>query len=198
MAKFTEKQKAFVEEYLIDLNATAAYKRAGYKAKGNAAEVNANRLLRNAKVQKEIQRAMDERSKRTKITADSVLEEYAKIAFSNINHYLEVVSEERIVDLVENEEGDKEPVKAVVQTVNMFDTNTIGGDKMSAVAEIKQMKEGIALKLHDKKGALDSIARHLGMFTDKVELSGGIKVDNPFEGLTVEELRILAKSEKHD
>lgn len=46
----TPKQQRFVEEYMVDLNATAAYKRAGYIAQGNAAEVNASRLLGNAKV----------------------------------------------------------------------------------------------------------------------------------------------------
>lgn len=69
----TPKQEAFVREYLIDLNATAAYKRAGYVAKGNAAEVNAARLLRNAQVASAIQAGMDERAERTEITADYVL-----------------------------------------------------------------------------------------------------------------------------
>jgi Phage terminase, small subunit len=69
----TPKQEAFVREYLIDLNATAAYKRAGYQAKGNAAEVEAHRLLRNPKVAEFIQAAMNERAKRTEITADYVL-----------------------------------------------------------------------------------------------------------------------------
>ena len=46
----TPKQQRFVEEYLVDLNASAAYARAGYVARGNSAEVNASRLLRNAQV----------------------------------------------------------------------------------------------------------------------------------------------------
>lgn len=71
--KLTAKQKAFVDEYLKDLNATAAYKRAGYTAKGNSAEVNAGRLLRNAQVASAVQSAMDERAQRTQIDADYVL-----------------------------------------------------------------------------------------------------------------------------
>lgn len=70
----TPKQEAFVREYLIDLNASAAYKRAGYAAKGNAAEVNAARLLRHAQVAAAIQVEMDKRAERTQITADYVLE----------------------------------------------------------------------------------------------------------------------------
>lgn len=76
----TPKQQAFVEEYLVDLNATAAYRRAGYSAKGNAAEVNAARLLRNAKVASAIQSAMNARSERTEITADYVLNGIREIA----------------------------------------------------------------------------------------------------------------------
>lgn len=50
-----EQQKKFADYYIQTGNATESYKRAGYKAKGNVAEVNASRLLRNAKVQEYIQ-----------------------------------------------------------------------------------------------------------------------------------------------
>lgn len=76
----TPKQEAFVREYLIDLNATAAYKRAGYRARGNAAEVEAHRLLRNPKIAELVQEAMDERAERTEITADYVLSGIKEIA----------------------------------------------------------------------------------------------------------------------
>jgi len=67
------KQQQFVDEYLVDLNATAAYKRAGYAAKGNAAEVGAHTLLRTPKVAIEIQKRMDDRAKRVEVTQDYVL-----------------------------------------------------------------------------------------------------------------------------
>ncbi|MOA67293.1 hypothetical protein D3C78_1943990 [compost metagenome] len=44
--------------------------------------------------------------------------------------------------------------------------------KLDAVAEIKETKEGISLKLHDKVSALEKIGRHLGMFKDKLEIGG--------------------------
>lgn len=81
----TAKRKLFVKEYLIDLNATRAYKAAGYVAKGNAAEVNASRLLSNAKVQASIQEAIDERSARTEITQDMVLQRWWAIATADPN-----------------------------------------------------------------------------------------------------------------
>jgi len=58
----TPKQKRFADEYLIDLNATAAYKRAGYIATGNGAEVNASKLLSNTKVAHYVKLALDKRS----------------------------------------------------------------------------------------------------------------------------------------
>lgn len=69
----TPKQQRFVDEYLVDLCASAAYKRAGYAARGNSAEVNAARLLRHAQVQAAINAAQVDRSQRTKIDADWVL-----------------------------------------------------------------------------------------------------------------------------
>lgn len=66
------KQQRFVEEYLIDLNATQAAIRSGYSEA--SAEVQGHRLLRNDKIARAVQKAMDERAERTEITADFVLE----------------------------------------------------------------------------------------------------------------------------
>jgi phage terminase small subunit len=71
--KLTPKQELFVKEYLIDMNATQAYLRAGYQVNENTAAVNAKRLLSNAKIQAALQEEMDQRAERTKITADYVL-----------------------------------------------------------------------------------------------------------------------------
>ena len=82
MAKLTEKQQRFVDEYLIDLNATQAAIRAGYSAK--TADVQGSRMLGNVKVQQAISEAMAERSKRTGINQDRVVLELAKIALVKI------------------------------------------------------------------------------------------------------------------
>lgn len=76
------RQQKFVEEYLVDLNATAAYKRAGYAARGNAAEVNAARLLRHAQVSEAIEAGMAARSAQTGLTAEYVLSSIKRIAES--------------------------------------------------------------------------------------------------------------------
>ena len=51
-------------------------------------------------------------------------------------------------------------------------SDQIDEDTAAAIAEVKQTREGLAFKLHDKLGALEKLGRHLGMFKDKVEHSG--------------------------
>lgn len=178
--KPSAKQLLFVKEYLIDLNAAAAYRRAGYKSKNP--DVDGHKLLVKPKIQTMVQEAMAERSKRTEITADRVLQEYAKIGFANIGDYLKVNSREYISGY----KTDGEPMYQWEQRIELFDTDDIGRDKLDAVSEIKETKEGVAFKLHDKKGALDSIARHLGMFNDKLEHSGSVQVDNKYSYMDAE------------
>ena len=85
VSQMTEKQKIFADEYLIDLNATRAYKVAYPRVKNDdIAAANASRLLRNAKVAAYISERMQERQKRTEVTQDRVIEELAAIAFAKL------------------------------------------------------------------------------------------------------------------
>lgn len=88
MAKLTAKQQRFVEEYLIDLNATQAAIRAGYSPK--TANEQGARLLANASVQEAIAKAMAERSRRTGISQDRVIQELARIAFVNPKNIIDL------------------------------------------------------------------------------------------------------------
>lgn len=116
----TEKQKVFADEYLIDLNATRAYKVAYPTVKNDDTAAQAgSRLLRNVKVAEYIQERMQERQKRTEITQDRVLNELAAMAFADVAEAVE-----------------------------------------------------IRLKPSDKLKALELLGRHLGMFRDRVEVSG--------------------------
>ncbi|WP_145191595.1 terminase small subunit [Pseudomonas sp. URMO17WK12:I11] len=78
----TAKQQRFVDEYLIDLNATQAAIRAGYSKK--TASSQGERLLRNVEVRKYLASQREELQGRVKITQDKVLRELAKIGFSDI------------------------------------------------------------------------------------------------------------------
>lgn len=83
----TEKQKAFVQEYLVDLNATAAAKRAGYSEK-NADKIGSE-LLGKTRVAEAIQKAMQSRQQRTQVTQDMVIQEISKVAFKDAADYSE-------------------------------------------------------------------------------------------------------------
>lgn len=143
----TDKQRAFVDEYLIDLNATRAYK-AVYKSckKDEAAAANASKLLRNTKVAAYLAQRQRDIQQRTEITQDNVVQELAAIAFADIADYVQV------------KDYDGQP--AVVITP----TNEIPISKRKAIAGIKQSSNGIELKLHNKLDALDKLGRHLGLF----------------------------------
>lgn len=83
----TDLQWRFVQEYLIEPNATAAYERAGYKARGAVSRANASRLLTNANVAAAIENEQAKRAERTGITQDAVLHEIAILQHSTVEHY---------------------------------------------------------------------------------------------------------------
>lgn len=164
MAKLTDKQERFVKEYLIDLNATQAYFRAGYSvSSAEIASVNAHKLLRNAKVEEAIKNAQQEISKRTDITIDRVLNEYAKIAFSDVRNILTPDG-----GLKDAFEWDDETAGAVA-SIKSFEVTSPEGEKLGTNREIK---------MYDKLRALDSIGKHLGFFeTDNKQKQAQIDVN---------------------
>ena len=147
----TEKQKIFADEYLIDLNATRAYRKAYPSVKKDETAAQAgSRMLRNVKVAEYIAERMQARQERTEITQDKVLEELAAIAFARATDYAEVKDDQVIIK----------------------DTSGLSENQIKAIAGIMQSKFGIELKLNDKEKALELLGRHLGMFKDRVEVSG--------------------------
>ena len=159
----TNRQRRFVDEYLIDLNATQAAIRSGYSAK--TAQEQASRLLSNVMVHAAISDRMKAREHRTEITQDRVLKELAKIGFSDIRKALDWVPEVAVVD---EETGQT----ALMNGVALIPSEKIDDDTAAAISEISQTAQGVKIKLHDKRAALVDIGRHLGMFKDKVEVSG--------------------------
>lgn len=155
------RQQRFIDEYLIDLNATQAAIRAGYSENGST--VQGTRLLANASIAAALREAMDLRAGRTGVTADKVLREYAKIGFSDIRKVTKWGSKP------EPQEGET-PVTDY--PVELIPSDQIDDDTAAAVSEISLTSSGIKIKMHDKRAALDSIARHLGMFIETHEIIG--------------------------
>lgn len=152
MAKMTKKQKLFVEEYLIDLNATQAAIRAGYSV-ASAKEIACENLTK-PNIQEAIAKAMAERSKRTGISQDRVVQELAKLAFVNIS------------DVVDLETG------LVKDTATAEDLACIQSIKIKPT-EFGEERE---IKFYDKKGSLESLGKHLGMYDNKLNVNLNIPV----------------------
>ena len=86
LGRLTPKQGRFVEEYLVDLNATQAAIRAGYSTK--TAKAIGHENLARPNLAQAIQDAMTERSKRTEVSQDRVVKELARIAFASLGEVI--------------------------------------------------------------------------------------------------------------
>lgn len=153
----TAKQKRFIEEYLIDLNATQAAIRAGYSPETAGSIGNEN--LKKPEIRARIDKAMAERSKRTGINQDRVLQELAKIAFVNPADVIDFDEAMIRSDAVEED-------LACIQSVKV---KTMSGDKGDMTER--------EVRMYDKKAALELLGKHLGMFKDKVEISGALETE---------------------
>lgn len=199
--KLTAKQKKFIDEYLIDLNATRAYKAAYPKCKTErSARTNGSRLLTNANIQEEITKQQQKIQERTQITQDMIVQELAKIAFSNATDYVKVVTRPTIRRI-----WDKEKEKYVYEEGDVYeqdiilkDTKDLTDDQKAAISSIKNTKHGIAIEQCNKVEALHLLGQHLGMFKNNQPVIVNNNVPNPYNNLTVEELKALAKIKKDE
>jgi phage terminase small subunit len=229
----TPKQACFVDEYLIDLNATQAAIRAGYSVK--RAEFTGSDLVRNRKVAEAIAARMKEREERTEITQDMVLKRYWAIATANPNELIEfrrvccrhcfgIDHEYQWVDKAEFERAVASERKSAKDDgrkpslptdrggygfnptlrphpkctmchgegrgqIFAHDTRDASPAALALYAGVKQTKEGLEVKLHDQVAALRDVARHLGMFKEKVEHTG--KDGGPIQSESVTKVVIV-------
>jgi phage terminase small subunit len=140
------RRRRFVEEYLVDLNATQAAIRAGY-APRSAAKRGAI-LLGDPQIREAVAAAIHQRSERTGITQDQVLREYARLAFSDLRQVA-----------IWGPDG-----------LRVLPSAALDDDSSAALAEVHETRTSaggtVRVKLHEKKGALDALARHLGLFNE--------------------------------
>lgn len=156
----TPQEARFVDEYLIDLSAKQAAIRAGYSPR--TAHSQGSRLTKKREIADAISVAQAERSRRTGISADRVLREYARIAFA------------RTADIVSWDAAGNVTLRA---------SEDLSEDDAAAVAEVVQTPTPhglkLSVKLHSKDGALRALSAHLGIGhsskgeTDPLELIAG-------------------------
>jgi len=143
--------KRFVEEYLVDLNATRAYQRAGYGNGNDQSDgVNAIKLLNQPKIQKMIADAEASRSQRVEISQDMVLKELALLAFCNI----------RDISTWDGHTFQLKPFGELTREQTAI---------ISAIKVIPKQFGGIDLEFKtpsssDKRACLVDLGKHLGMF----------------------------------
>lgn len=143
--KLTPRQEAFCREYVVDFNGTQAAIRAGYSSVG--ASTQALRLLANAEVSRRIAGFRARITNRLEVTAERVLQEYARLAFLD-------------------------PRKAFDEQGNLKPIHELDDDTAAAIAgmevETKPGETRIAkIKLAAKVPALEGLAKHLGLFSEK-------------------------------
>lgn len=157
----TDKQKAFIEHYLVCWNATEAARRAGYKDPEQAGYEN--------KKKQEIRTLIDQRLTKMAMSADEVLARLSSLAMADMSYFLTKAGRGVKLDL----------------------TQALAAGKMHLVKKYNKTKQGTSIELYDAKDALIQLGRYHALFTDRIEHSwrprivGEIKARN----VTLEELR---------
>jgi phage terminase small subunit len=161
---FTDKQRLFCIYYVKTFNATQSAIKAGYAV--DSAHVEGSRLLRNAKVAEHIRDLKAELTNGLFLDAMDVLNKYIKIAFTDITDYLTFGQKEvpvmTMFGPMKDEEGN--PVTKMINYVEFNESSHVDG---SVISEVKQGKDGVAIKLADKMKALEKLSLYFDLFPDK-------------------------------
>lgn len=173
------RQQRFIDEYMVDLNATRAAIAAGFSKK--AASQAGWDQLRNPKVAAEISRRQSMLSVRLSVSADNVLSELSKLAFANIGDFYRV-GKDGSLEVDPNALAD--PLKSAA-LAQMDITEKANGD------------QAIKIRLADKRAALTDLGKHLGLFSDKEELAVTVKKVEPRNDreLALHVLALLGKAQ---
>ncbi len=154
----TDRQRAFCEEYLIDLNGKAAAVRAGYSEK--TARVIAQDNLGKPAIVAYLQTLMQARAERTQITADRVITEVARLGFSDVRKLFDANGALLPIDKWPDD------VTAAVASVEVDELFEGYGENRIQVGHTKKVK------LWDKPRALEMLGKHLRLFVERIEASG--------------------------
>ncbi|WP_406853505.1 terminase small subunit [Alsobacter sp. KACC 23698] len=179
------KHERFAQEISKGATADEAYALAGYSPhRSNAARMSANEHIR-SRVEEILSKAAD----KVGVTVERVISELAKIGFADIRKAVAWGAGIAVAD----ETGQVH----VVNDVALISSEQIDPDTAAAISEVRKTKDGVAIKFHDKQAALVNLGKHLGLFKDRVELTGRdggpIKTEQgpDLSGLPIEDLAAL-------
>jgi len=154
------KEKAFIEAYLVDFNATNAAREAGYS--DSIASQIGYRMLRKDHIKAAIKRKNDKKLKKFQITKEKILYHYSRIAFGSLKEVCDWTS----TDVYFIPQADlQDDADLLISEISATETtHTTRDGETSTTAKRK-------IKMHDKLKALEVCAKHLGMFNDKLQSS---------------------------
>lgn len=170
--QITDRMKKFVDEYLVDFNATQAAIRAGYSP--DTANEQGSQLLARPDIRELVAEGQKEIMDRTQTFQDNAVAELKIVGFSDLADFL-TVKDGGIVEQKPFNELTKEQtkcIKKIKQTVR---------SSHSADGTILHQTAVIEIELHDKLKALELLGRHLGMFNDTLRLEGALPLTISFE-----------------
>ncbi|CAM3834068.1 terminase small subunit [Clostridium perfringens] len=156
-AELTDKQRLFCIYYIKYFNATKAYKKA-YGCSYETAMVEGFRTLRNPKIQSEIEKLKQHKLNQVMLSEEDIFQMYMDIAFSDITDYVNFGKRE--IEILE----DNQSKTIEVNYVDFNDSYNVDG---TIISEVKQGKDGVSIKLHDKMKALQWLSDHMNIATDK-------------------------------
>lgn len=165
----TDKQRLFVLEYLRDFNATRAAMSVGYSKK--TAHVIGWENLRKPNIQVEIKRQKEAVVEDLGVGVQRVIAEYMKIAFADISEYVEFGQQdvpmftEEGTPILDPKTGEHMTYKR--NFVAFRSSEEVDG---TLISEVKQGKDGVSIKLHDKMKALAALEKYLGFMTEEQRL----------------------------
>lgn len=167
MAKdLTPKQKRFVEEYIVDLNATRAAIAAGYSE--SSAKQIASENLSKPDVQEAIQAAMEARSKRVEITADTVLKRLDQVGGIDIGKLFD--DKGRFLHIHDI----PEEIRCAIASIKVYEEYEGSGQDKFATGVVREIKFWDKIKANELIGK----STNLGMFTDNIKLSGSVTISD--------------------
>jgi phage terminase small subunit len=161
MSTLTAKQRRFVEEYLIDKNATQAAIRAGYSKK-TAANIGYENV-RKPEIAAEIESGLASLSEKTGITAERVIRELGKLAFVDMRRLFTDTGQ--LVSVTELDDD----TAAALSSVEVVTRLVPGSENEDGLKDVEHIHK---IKVWDKRAALVDLGKHLGLFPTNVELTG--------------------------
>jgi len=165
--RFTPKQAIFIEEYLVDGNGARAAMAAGVPEA--SAKVTASRWLKSSKVAAVVSQRQAQRAAKLDITAERVLEELAKLAYYDPGRLFDADGKMKPVHLLDD------VTRAAVSQVDVEETETSEGKDEARVVIRSRTKK---VKMADKGQNLERLGRHLKLFTDRLDLSGRLTLED--------------------